>query len=291
MTAVTEKRWLQQHGVRPRRRWGQHFLIRPTVAARLLERWALPSGTRLLEIGPGAGALTLPLLAAGCRVLAVERDGRLCDLLRARVAAQAPGAHLELIEADILECDPGAPPLALPRRGATPLIGNLPYAVTSPILEWTVRHRRQFRWASFMVQREYAERLQAAPGTRDYGSLTVWIGYHFSVARELRVGPEQFWPRPRVDSEVVRLRPHRRPPVRVPSPAALQRVLRAAFGQRRKMMVGALASGLRLPRERILEALERARIDPRQRAETCDLRRFAALTRALHGADAFPGVR
>lgn len=291
MRGPSEKHWLREQGVRPRRRWGQHFLTNPRIIERVLEAWALPPRARLLEIGPGAGALTLPLLAAGHRVAAVERDGRLCALLRGRVAAQLPRANFTLLEGDILDLDPAAPPLELPARRGWRLVGNLPYAVTSQILGWSVRYKRHFRWASFMVQREYAERLRAQPGNRTYGSLTVWVGFHFTVARELRVGPENFWPRPRVDSEILRLCPHARPPVRVPSERELQRVVRAAFGQRRKMLVGALSGGLALSRDRVLAALAAAGIDPRQRAETCDLRQFAALTRAIAAADGDARVR
>jgi 16S rRNA (adenine1518-N6/adenine1519-N6)-dimethyltransferase len=291
MAAPSEKEWLRAQGVRPRRRWGQHFLTNRRLVERLLAGWSLPPRARLLEIGPGAGALTLPLLAAGHRVVAVERDGRLCRLLRARVAAEVPSADFALHERDILDLDPAAPPLALSAQRGWVLIGNLPYAITSQILAWSARHRRHFRWASFMVQREYAERLRARPGSRAYGSLTVWIGFHFSVTRVLRVAPGSFWPVPRVDSEVLRLSPHPRPVVRVPSPEALQRVLRAAFGQRRKMLLGALAAGLKQPRDRVAAALASAGIDPRQRAEACDLQQFAALTRALAAADDSPGDR
>jgi 16S rRNA (adenine1518-N6/adenine1519-N6)-dimethyltransferase len=273
--------WLRGAGVRPRKAWGQCFLIQPGVARRLVEGWGLPPGAAVLEIGAGAGSLTLPLLEGGARVVGVERDARLASLLEERVRAECPAASCRVVAADVLSVDPGELIAESPWPGPWHLVGNLPYAITTPILEWTARHRARFAWASFMVQREYGARLLARPGGGAYGALTVWAGYRFALRRELAVGAAGFWPRPKVDSVVVRLLPHAAPPVEAVDEGALERVVRAAFGQRRKVMGGALAHGLRLPRERVEAALVASGIGPRQRAEECDLARFAALAREL----------
>lgn len=284
--------WLREAGIRPRKAWGQNFLINPRLASRLVDGWDLAPGTRVCEVGAGAGSLTLPLLARGARVVAVERDPALGELLRERARAECPEGELRLLTADILEQQLPALQAELPGAGAWVLVGNLPYAITTPILEWAARARAAYAWASFMVQREYGERLSAAPGSAAYGSLTLWVAYRFAVRRELSAGAANFWPRPKVDSVVLRLSPHRRPPVEVPGEAELERVVRAAFGQRRKMILGALAHGLQLPRERVERALSLAGIEARQRAETCDLAQFAALTRALRAEPnaALPGA-
>jgi len=273
--------WLREAGIRPRKAWGQNFLINPRIATRLIEGWNLAPGARVCEIGAGAGSLTLPLLARGARVVAVERDAALAELLQRRAREECPAGELHVLAADILEMELPMLLETLPDAGACVLVGNLPYAITTPILEWAGRGRAGYAWASFMVQREYGERLTAAPGSAAYGSLSVWAAYRFALRRELSVGAANFWPRPKVESVVLRLTPHGRPPVVVPGEEALERVVRAAFGQRRKMIGGALAHGLRLPRARVDGALAAAGIEPRQRAETCSLEQFAALTRAL----------
>jgi len=132
-----------------------------------------------------------------------------------------------------------------------------------------------------MVQREYGERLLAGVGDPGYGSLSLWAASRYRVTKEILVKPENFWPIPKVDSIVLRLTPWETPPVDVPDLAVLERVVRAAFSQRRKMLVQPLAQALGLPRARIEEALAAAGIDARWRAEACRLEDFAALTRAL----------
>jgi 16S rRNA (adenine1518-N6/adenine1519-N6)-dimethyltransferase len=294
---MTERDWLRRHGIRPRRGWGQCFLINPRIPERLVTTWNLDAGTGVLEIGAGAGALTLPLLGRGLTVVAVERDMRLCELLRERAAGAGAPGFLRVVEQDILDLDPGplvtgvaGPELSVvaeaPDRWV--VVGNLPYAITSPILEWTVRHREHFAWAAFMVQREVAARLLAGPGCRAYGSLTVWLGYHFRVEKEIAVGAANFWPMPKVESAVVRLWPHGAVPVEVPSAEALERVVRAAFSHRRKVIGGSLSMGLAAERGRIEAALRAVGIDPRRRAESCALEEFAALTRELAAACLLP---
>ncbi len=287
---MSERDWLRQHGVRPRRGWGQCFLINPRIPERLVAAWNLDAGTGVLEIGAGAGALTLPLLARGLTVVAVERDRQLCEILRERASGAGGPGTLRIVAQDVRGFEPasvlrGAPAPRAPRWPERWVaVGNLPYALTSPILEWTVRHREHFAWAAFMVQREVAARLLADPGGRAYGSLTVWLRYHFRLEKEIAVGAANFWPMPKVESAVVRLWPHGAPPVEVPAGAQLERVARAAFSHRRKMLGGSLALGLAADRGPIEAALREAGLDPRRRAESCTLEEFAALTRRLAAA-------
>jgi 16S rRNA (adenine1518-N6/adenine1519-N6)-dimethyltransferase len=273
--------YLLSHGIRPRKRWGQNFLVNPRIPERMLARWDLSGEIGVMEIGAGAGALTLPLLAQGQRVVAVERDPRLCALLRERVTAAGFRDRLRLLEADVLTLDAAESVAGMEGPSRWVLVGNLPYAITTPILEWTIRAMGCFTWVSYMVQREYAARILAAPRSGAYGSLTLWVGYRFRAEREMAVGASNFWPMPKVDSVVLRLTPHEVPPVAVPSAADLETVVRAAFSHRRKVLSGSLARGLAMPRERIAEALGAAGIDRRRRAEECTLEQFAALTRNL----------
>ena len=289
--APGERAWLRRGEIRPRRGWGQCFLINARIPERLVAGWNLDAGTGVLEIGAGAGALTLPLLARGLSVVAVERDARLCELLRERAAVAGLPGTLRVVGGDILTLSPaavlaatGAAPGPAPEPECWVVVGNLPYAITSPILGWAVRHRRWFAWAALMMQREVAARLLAGPDSSNYGSLTVWVGYHFRVEKEMAVGAANFWPMPKVESAVVRLRPHAAPPVEVPSARALERVVRAAFSHRRKMIAGSLSRGMEAERAAVEGALREAGIDPRRRAESCTLEEFAALTRRLWAA-------
>jgi len=284
------KAWLKGAGIRPKKSWGQNFLVNPRVAARLAGGWELGAARGVLEVGAGAGSLTLPMLHAGAAVLAVERDPALCALLERRIACEAPGERAQVLAADILALEPARAiadfrerlaRAGAPAPGEWALAGNLPYRFTTPILVWTARNRALFRWVAFMVQREYGQRLLARAGTGEFGSLTLWMGLFFRMRRQARVGPGNFWPVPKVDSVVVRLEPHLQPPVAIPAEDVFARVLRAAFGQRRKMIAGALAGGLRLPRLEVEAALALAGVDGRRRAEECDLAQFAALSRAL----------
>ncbi len=301
MNPPGERDWLRRAEVRPRRGWGQCFLINARIPERLVAAWNLPPDTGVLEIGAGAGAMTLPLLARGLTVVAVERDERLCALVHERATLARPAGTLRLVCRNVLELEPGSvlrasgwpagrepaeagPAVTEPWPARWVVVGNLPYAITSPILEWAVRHRRWFDWAAFMLQREVAARLLARPGSGEYGSLTVWVGYHFRVEKEMAVGAANFWPMPKVESTVVRLRPHEAPPVEVPSARALERVVRAAFSHRRKMIGGSLSRGLEVDRDAVEAALHEAGIDPRRRAESCSLGEFAALTRSLWAA-------
>ena len=215
--AQAERAWLKRHRVAPRKRWGQNFLINPRIPAELIERWALTPATGVLEIGPGTGALTLPLLAGGQTVVAIERDPRLVELLRARVSEESAGGRLDLYEGDILAWDPSAILAAADLPDRWVMIGNLPYSITRPILEWAIRRAACFDWLALMVQREVAARLLAAPGSKTYGSPTLWVGYYFRVEKEMAVGAANFWPMPKVESVVLRLTPHAQPPVTVPS--------------------------------------------------------------------------
>jgi 16S rRNA (adenine1518-N6/adenine1519-N6)-dimethyltransferase len=275
------RQWLRAAGIRPRRAWGQNFLVNARVVERILQRWDLAPGTGVIEIGAGAGSLTLPLLERGLTVVAIERDPALCDLLRLRVAAEAPESQPRILAADVLTVDPQQARAGLSPTQGWVLVGNLPYSQTTPILEWAGAHRGCFRWSAFMVQREYGDRLLAKAGDPAYGSLSLWIASRFRAAKEILVKPENFWPIPKVDSIVLRLTPWETPPVDVPDLAVLERVVRAGFSQRRKMLTQPLAQALGLPRARIEAALAEAGIDARRRAETCRLEEFAALTRVL----------
>jgi 16S rRNA (adenine1518-N6/adenine1519-N6)-dimethyltransferase len=273
-----ERSWLRRHAIHPRKRLGQSFLVQPQVADRLVRAISVERDARFLEIGAGAGAMTRALLDAGARVWSVEVDSHLVLLLEERFAEEIRQGRLHLLSGDILRTDPAT----IPGVAGEPvrLVGNLPYAITTPILLWALAHRGRFRDAAFLIQREVAERLAAPPGSRTYGSITVWIAFHGVVSKLTTVEPGAFWPVPQVDSSLISIRFHEAPPVDA-DPKALEGVLAAAFGQRRKMIRSSLTTLLGAETARIIE---QAGIDPTKRAEALSLADFAAIARAAYPA-------
>lgn len=256
---------------RPRRRFGQHFLHDLGVVARVVAAVAPRGGDRLVEIGPGRGVLTWPLLAAAGRLTAIELDRDLAAALRAEPAA-ACGA-LTLIEADALRVDWRAL-----RGDGAPLrvVGNLPYNISTPLLFALLAHAEAIRDMHFMLQKDVVRRLAAAPGGGDYGRLSVMVQYYCNVAALFDVGPGAFVPPPKVQSAVVRLLP-RAPDARVEAdPRRLETVVAQAFSQRRKTLRNSLKTLF------TADAIAAAGIDPGARPETLSLDDFARLSARLN---------
>jgi 16S rRNA (adenine1518-N6/adenine1519-N6)-dimethyltransferase len=277
---ATEKGWLRRSAIVPRKRLGQNFLIHSGTASRLVRAIPLERGVPVLEIGAGAGALTRALLDAGHSVHAVEIDPRLLELLRARFAGEIASGILRLHQGSVLDLDPSE--IAAAEGRSLFLVGNLPYAITSPILLWMTEWKALFEGAAVLIQREVASRITARPGGRVYGSLTVWLALHACTRNLTTVGPGSFWPVPEVDSTLVSFAFHRVPPVEIDSPQSLEKVLSATFGQRRKMLRASLASALGDP-DRTAALLARAGIDGRRRPESLSLAEFAALASVFGG--------
>ena len=210
---------------------GQHFLHDESVLARIAAALQISPGDRVLEVGPGEGALTRHLLAAGARVTAIEIDRNLAARLRATFAGES---RFELVEADVLAVDLAQ--LVAPEP--TAIVGNLPYYITSPIVRKTLELGDRIARAVFLVQKEVAERIAAGPGSRDYGYLSVLCRLRSEPEYLFRVRPGSFRPPPKVESAVVRLTPRPGPQ---PEPRFLQ-FLEAAFRQPRKTLRNNLAS-------------------------------------------------
>lgn len=255
---------------RHKKQFGQHFLHDAQIIARILQAIAPRTGQRVVEIGPGDGALTLPLLRSLGALTAVELDRDLVPRLQA--AAQGVGA-LDIINADVLAVDLTA--LAAGTR--LRVVGNLPYNISSLILFHCLDHLDAIEDMHFMLQQEVVERMAAAPGGKVYGRLSVMLQLACRVEPLLHVPPQAFRPPPKVDSAVVRLLP--RPPQERPTVAAtaLAQVVRAAFGQRRKTLANALHG--------LLDAsqIAAAGVDPRSRAEQLPPAAFVALAGGLRG--------
>ncbi len=216
---------------RPRKRFGQHFLRDRSVLDRIVAAVAPTNGERLLEIGPGEGALTFPLLAAGAQVTVIELDRDLAARLR---AVDRPG--LDVVESDVLQVD-----LTTLAPAPIRLVGNLPYNVSSPILFHCLDSAEHIGDMHFMLQKEVVDRMAADPGSKVYGRLSVMLQARCQVVPLFDVPPSAFHPPPKVDSAVVRLVPKPIDQVGITDPERFAHVVKAAFAQRRKTLRNTLA--------------------------------------------------
>lgn len=251
-----------------RKRFGQNFLRDHTVIDRIVRAVNPRPGERVVEIGPGLGALTGPLLQALGRLDVVELDRDLIPHLQEKFAA---AGELRIHQADALRFDFRT--LAGPDE-ALRVVGNLPYNISTPLIFHLIEQAGAIRDMHFMLQKEVVDRLAAASGTADYGRLSVMVQYYCKVERLFTVPPGAFHPVPKVDSAVVRLLPYREPPVRVDDADCFARVVAQAFSQRRKTLRNTLRG---LVAAETMTALD---IDPGRRAETLSLGEFAALANA-----------
>jgi 16S rRNA (adenine1518-N6/adenine1519-N6)-dimethyltransferase len=264
---------------RPRKRFGQHFLEAAWVAKLVNALDARPTDT-FLEIGPGRGAITRPLVERVRRVIAIEIDRDLAAELPGRVG-MAEGPQLRVIAGDFLDADLADVLAGEPRP--VRVVGNLPYNVSSPILfKLLVSHDsgQGFSDATLMLQREVADRLVARPGTGDYGSLAIQVALHADVERILTLPPGAFRPPPKVTSAVVRLT-FRPAAVDVGDPAVFERLVRGVFLQRRKTLANALKPVADSLGRNAPELLQAAGIDSTRRPETLTLDEIARLARAV----------
>lgn len=263
---------MQRHGLKIRKSWGQNFLIDKAVLNKLVAAIEPLKSADVLEIGPGLGVLTEPLLTAASRVTAIEIDPLLCRFLANRFRNQN---NFRLIEGDALTQDY---PALFP--GSFILAANLPYYITSPFIAGILEQATDFTKAIFLVQWEVGRRLAARPGTKDYGALSLLAQYHCQVELLFKVSPGSFYPRPNVDSAAIRLQ--RRPPPKQPRDEAFMfRLVRIAFGQRRKMLKGLLAAALGLSKDSVASALIRSGLSEDIRGEKLSFLDFAVLADAL----------
>jgi 16S rRNA (adenine1518-N6/adenine1519-N6)-dimethyltransferase len=259
----------------PRKRFGQHFLHDPSVIARIVAAIQPRESDAIVEIGPGQGAITVSLLQTAGRLQVVELDRDLIDPLREQCR---DAGELIIHNADALRFDF----CRLTGDASLRVVGNLPYNISTPLLFHLLSQVHCISDMHFMLQKEVVDRLAAAPGSRQYGRLSVMVQYRCRVSPLFTIGPGAFQPPPRVESAFVRLEPYRELPVDIHDEAVLKTLVRQAFAQRRKTLRNALRGILEE------EAIRSLGIDPSVRAEMLGLSEFAAL--ANHAASRLPGV-
>lgn len=251
----------------PRKRFGQHFLHDSQVIARLVAAIRPGRDQHIIEIGPGEGALTGPLLETGTRLTVIELDRDLAAVLPERLGFPE---RLEVIQADVLNVD-----LASVVGGPVRVVGNLPYNISTPIMFHLFRWREVISDIHFMLQKEVVDRLVAEPGSKQYGRLSVMAAFHCRMEKLFSVSPGAFRPPPKVDSAIIRMRPKTLDDDLLARLPQLEETVRRAFGQRRKTLRNALKGVLDE------EQIQAAGIDPSARAETVSLEGFVELARAV----------
>ena len=273
---------LTRHGFRFSKALGQNFLVDGSVCPRMAENCLADKSTGVLEIGPGIGVLTKELSRVAAKVVAVELDQRLLPVLAETLQCCD---NVEIVSGDVLELDLAALIKEHFDGLCVVVCANLPYYITTPILMRLLESGLPFDAITVMVQKEVAARLTARPGSKDAGAITVMVDYYAEAETLFGVPKGAFTPAPKVDSAVIRLIRRPAPPVDVTDAAAFFRLVKAAFAQRRKTAVNSVSATLGVSKESVANALTSCGLDVNVRAETLSTEDFAALFRALEGAE------
>ena len=272
---------MKEHGISAKKRFGQNFLIDRRVLKRITEGAEVSKDDLVLEIGPGIGTLTQALCEAAGRVIAVEIDRDMLPILDENLAYYD---NYEIINEDVLKLDLNK---LISERKADyrhiKVAANLPYYITTPIIMELLESRLPITSITVMVQKEVADRMQAEPGSADYGALSLAVQYYADACITANVPPNCFIPRPGVDSAVITLKCHEEAPVQVNDDRYMFRLIKAAFAQRRKTLVNALKNdaALGISREQAEAALDGLGIRADIRGERLSLVQFAALSDIL----------
>ena len=270
---------LRRHNFTFQKKYGQNFLIDPNVLQRVIDAAGVAEDDCVLEIGPGIGTMTQLLAERAGKVVAVEIDRNLIPILEETLS---PYPNVTVINEDILKLD--VRELVSGQEGhPVKVVANLPYYITTPIIMSLLESGAPLKSITVMVQREVAERMQAGPGTKEYGALSLAVQYYSEPEVVANVPPNCFIPRPNVGSAVIRLTRYGTPPVQAADPGKLFTVIRASFNQRRKTLANSLgnAPGLSVSRERVAGILEEMGLPAMIRGEALTLEQFAELSDRL----------
>lgn len=259
------------------KRFGQNFLIDAHVIEKIIKAADIGKDDIVLEIGPGIGTLTQYLAEAAGKVYAVEIDKNLIPVLGETLAEYD---NVQVINEDILKVDIKS---LIGENNSCKVVANLPYYITTPIIMKLFEEHIPASLVTVMVQKEVAERMQAKPGTKDYGALTLAVGYYADAYIAANVPPNCFMPRPNVGSAVIRLTRWEKPPVTVKDEGLMFKLIRASFNQRRKTLQNGINNSpeLSFSKEQVAAALNKMGLSESVRGETLSLAQFAALSEIL----------
>lgn len=271
---------LQKYQFNFQKKFGQNFLIDPSVLNRIVSAAEIGKNDCVLEIGPGIGTMTQYLAESAREVIAVEIDKNLIPILKDTLSEYE---NVSVINDDIMKVDINR--IVREQNGGNPIkvVANLPYYITTPIILGLFENHVPLDSITVMVQKEVADRMQVGPGTKDYGALSLAVQYYARPEIVANVPPNCFIPRPNVSSAVIRLTRYEEPPVRVGDEKKMFALIRASFNQRRKTLANSLSNalGLGLTRQRVTEVLEQMQLSPTIRGEALTLEQFAELSDRL----------
>lgn len=276
---------LERYQVHPQRKLGQNFLVDGNIVKKIIKTAELKPEDVILEIGPGLGTMTQEM-ASICRlVVAIEIDPKLNQLLVDTFSAYT---NVKLVQADAmkLDYDELLEAYMLSREKSTgqtiKVVANLPYSIASPLLIKLARSQLPIETMTLMVQKEVADRFTAVPGSKDYGATSVILRYYFAIEKAFNVSPHVFYPRPRVESTVVKLVARAHPPVDVPDEAHFFKFVKQAFAKRRKTLVNNILPLYRGTKQALIQHLTENAISPQLRGETLTLEEFAKIFKILY---------
>ncbi|MDI6765044.1 MAG: 16S rRNA (adenine(1518)-N(6)/adenine(1519)-N(6))-dimethyltransferase RsmA [Thermodesulfobacteriota bacterium] len=267
---------LREYGLSPKKRLGQHFLVDRNILDKVIRTAEVNKKDVVLEVGPGLGEMTLGLARRAKRVIAVEIDSTLVEILKKKMSTVS---NVEIIKEDILKVDFDA----LSRHAEAPLkvVANLPYQISTPLLFRFIESRRFFSSLTLMLQKEVVERMIAPAGVKTYGALSIFVQMVSHPSIHFFISPSAFFPRPKVESTVVHLVWREEPWIEPDDEKWFKEVVKASFSHRRKTLINSLKhSGLPLPLL-IEERMKATGIDPRRRPETLSIKEFIHLSEVL----------
>ena len=285
LTLTQLKAVFQKYNFSPLKRFGENYLIDGNIKDKIIAQAGAGAGDTILEIGPGFGALTLDLARSGAKVFAVEKDKKAFEILKEICSDKYP--NLEIINNDILDFD-----LLSSLRGARSatkqsqkikVVGNLPYYITTPVIEYMIENREIIESALILMQKEVADRLLAGPGSKDRGSISCFVQYYMKPEYLCAIDRNSFYPVPGVDSSLLRLNILHEPAHHVKDEPLFFKIVRGAFNQRRKSIINSLSreAVLNIPKAELMRILKGLDIDPASRPQVLPLSSFAKIANAV----------
>ncbi len=274
MTSIRHE--LKAYGLSPRKKWGQHFLVDQNIVNKVIRTAQVEKEDVVLEVGPGLGEMTIALARQAKKVIAVEIDPKLVEILKKKVAGYS---NVEVVREDILKVDFN--PFRDQEGHPIKVVANLPYQISTPLLFRLIESREIFSTITLMLQKEVAERMVAPPGGKEYGPLSIFVQLASNLSIRFSVKPSAFFPPPKVESAVVQMIWREKPLVDLRDEEWFKKVVKGCLGYRRKTLLNALKhSGLSFP-QGVEERMEKIGIDPQRRPETLTIQEFGSLAEAL----------
>ncbi|MCR5404853.1 MAG: 16S rRNA (adenine(1518)-N(6)/adenine(1519)-N(6))-dimethyltransferase RsmA [Butyrivibrio sp.] len=279
------KEILAKYNMSAKKKFGQNFLIDDRILGGIIDAAGITEDDCVLEIGPGIGTLTQYLAESAGKVVSVEIDSSLLPVLDETLSGYG---NVTVINKDVLKVDIDSIVSGYNSGRPVKVVANLPYYITTPIIMKLFESGAKIESVTVMVQKEVADRMAAAPGSKDYGSLSLAVSYYAKAEKVMDVPPGSFIPQPKVGSAVVRLIRYDRPPVTAADEKYMFEIIRQAFNQRRKTIANCLANNpsLGLTRQQVCDGLYKMGIDDKARGETLSLSQFAELSDILQSRDA-----